>query len=107
MDGARHVIGLHRGRYAVQSVRGGYVVLDPEGRIVAKGFGDHDRAVAKCARLQREADTVAKRGERPCISCAKPFDSEGIHNRMCPTCRARSSDGWNPHGIAPRSGRPR
>ncbi len=106
MDGARHIVSLHRGRYAVKNVRGGYVVLDPHGRIVAKGFVDHARADAKRDRLQAEADTVAKRGKRPCISCARTFDSEGIHNRMCPTCRLRNSDGWNPHGLARRGGRP-
>ena len=26
-------------------------------------------------------------GERRCISCNKPFPSEGAHNRKCPTCK--------------------
>ena len=25
--------------------------------------------------------------ERPCISCRKPFESEGAHHRMCGRCR--------------------
>ena len=26
--------------------------------------------------------------ERKCLGCLRPFPSEGIHNRMCPTCKA-------------------
>ncbi len=29
---------------------------------------------------------------RTCLSCVKPFDSEGWHNRLCPQCRKRSGD---------------
>lgn len=29
---------------------------------------------------------------RKCLSCEKPFDSEGWHNRLCPQCRKRSGD---------------
>lgn len=28
---------------------------------------------------------------RECLSCRNPFQSEGIHNRMCSTCKNR---GW-------------
>lgn len=56
---------------------------------------------------QKEADRAARRMTRPCMCCQRPFQSEGIHNRMCATCRPRGSDGHNPYGIAPRSGRPR
>lgn len=31
--------------------------------------------------------------ERPCLSCAAPFPSEGSHNRLCRYCRGRRDDG--------------
>lgn len=33
-----------------------------------------------------------KSGRRPCLSCDKPFWSEGIHNRLCPRCRGHEAD---------------
>jgi len=32
----------------------------------------------------------AERTERKCLSCKKPFMSEGAHNRMCNQCRTNS-----------------
>lgn len=29
---------------------------------------------------------------RPCMTCQKPFESEGKHNRMCKYCRAHAND---------------
>lgn len=29
---------------------------------------------------------------RACLSCSKPFSSQGAHNRMCPSCRAEGPD---------------
>ena len=65
------------------------------------------QAEAKRGTLQRRDDLAARRQTRACMTCCTPFASEGIHNRMCPVCRNRNTDGWNPHGIAPKSGRPR
>ena len=33
------------------------------------------------------ADGTAK--TRPCLSCTKPFPSDGPHNRLCPRCASR------------------
>lgn len=33
-------------------------------------------------------DSRHKAGVRACITCSKPFHSEGAHNRMCPRCLA-------------------
>jgi len=30
---------------------------------------------------------------KTCMSCGRVFESEGRHNRMCVTCRSRSSAG--------------
>jgi hypothetical protein len=35
------------------------------------------------------ARKVKKR--RPCMSCRKPFDSEGNHNRICPSCKTSAA----------------
>ena len=35
----------------------------------------------------------ARRVTRPCMCCGQPFESEGIHNRMCGGCRHLSEVG--------------
>lgn len=67
----------------------GYDVIDPAGRVVAK-LGNRDIALNRAEALQKEADTAAKRGPRPCLCCGREFDSAGIHNRMCNPCRGRA-----------------
>lgn len=80
-------------RYAVERLTGiGYVVMDPEGQVVAGSQTQvKAKAAEQCQALQRAADQKAKRGERPCICCHRPFFSEGIHNRMCWSCRQQSN----------------
>lgn len=44
-------------------------------------------------RLKRLKISVSKKTEysqRICLCCREPFPSEGIHNRLCTTCRNRS-----------------
>lgn len=83
-----------------------FVVYQPDGQIHGT-YASKSQAASIAGRRQKEADAAARRMVRPCMGCQKPFASEGIHNRMCPICRHRDADGWNPHGIAPRSGRPK
>lgn len=85
---------------------GRWVLIGPDGRIQAS-FQGYDHAVTARDHAQARADAAAKRITRDYMGCQKPFMSEGIHNRLCAVCRQRGADGWNPHGIAPRSGRPR
>lgn len=40
-----------------------------------------------------QTDTRQKAMMRPCLSCSKPFWSEGAHNRICPRCKADSESG--------------
>jgi transposase-like protein len=40
------------------------------------------------------------RPPRPCMTCTKPFVSEGPHNRLCGYCRQRASDA-SPYAPAP------
>ena len=83
-----------------------FVVLRPDGTIYGT-YATLNQAAATAGIRQKEADQAARRMVRACMCCATPFASEGIHNRLCATCRPRGSDGWSPYGIAPRSGRAR
>ena len=78
-------------RFEVQRLPGGYVVLDPKGQMVT-GSRTAFRAQAEQmrAKLQREDDCQAKRMNRHCLCCGKVFQSAGIHNRMCDSCRRQS-----------------
>lgn len=89
---ARHPGPQRRGfqvEYRPHPVRG-YVVIDPEGRPQSAIYGNRDTAVTRAESLQRHADAAARRGPRACLCCGATFDSEGIHNRLCPGCRGRS-----------------
>ncbi len=81
-------------------------VLCPDGKVHGT-YPSLSQAAGIAGIQQKRADQAARKMTRACMGCQRPFESEGIHNRMCPICRHRDADGWNPHGIAPRSGRPR
>ena len=70
----------------------GYAVFSPEHRKVAGPFASEPEAQAACADLQLKADQAKRRKVRPCLSCGHEFQSEGIHNRMCNSCRNRASN---------------
>ena len=82
-----------RGRmqFEVDFVSEGYAVFDREGRRIGDTFRFRGDAIRKRDELQREADLKAKRGPRACLSCGTVFDSEGIHNRLCPICRRKDA----------------
>ena len=60
-----------------------YVVFDPAGEPVCRGFTCPDDAVRKIEQLEHEARLI----DRPCMTCRAIFKSEGPHNRMCDPCR--------------------
>ncbi|GAB1381357.1 hypothetical protein [Pararhodobacter aggregans] len=77
-------------RYRAEYATGrGFEIIDPTGRVVGR---EQNRAIAlnRAEALQKEADTAAKRGPRPCLCCGREFHSDGIHNRMCNPCRGRA-----------------
>lgn len=80
------------GAFDIQHVTGvGYVVVDDLGARHG-GPSPFKRQMARLRdQLQADADKAAKRGPRPCMRCATAFNSEGIHNRLCPHCRRLSS----------------
>ena len=102
---ARHgVKSLQRWSVRKSSCNSYWQVISPEGAV--HGNYDHkDRAETSRDHMQARDDLVAKRITRACMRCSKPFESEGIHNRMCAACRHFSGDGWDPYGLAPRTGR--
>ena len=63
-----------------------YFVLDADDEVVGGGFTSHAMAALSMERLQRASQS----GYRPCMSCQKPFLSEGSHNRLCPRCKSRA-----------------
>lgn len=65
----------------------GYYVEDETGGKVSEYLHLRQQAVALRAEMQRRSDTKAKRGPRPCMRCSREFPSDGIHNRLCGTCR--------------------
>jgi hypothetical protein len=93
--------------FRVERVYGrGYVVIDKDGGHVSGIERSADNAETVCARMTEEFLRKTKRQDRACITCGAVFPSDGIHNRMCQGCRHRSADGWDPHGLSKRSGRP-
>lgn len=58
-----------------------------------------NRPSAACVRLQyakltrvEQGPPIPRRVERRCMTCTRPFMSEGNHNRMCEECRAGARD---------------
>ncbi len=85
----------------------GWRLVDPKGQPQAAVYSSRDLALTTLEAAQARTDVALKRTMRPCLCCGKPFQSEGIHNRMCTPCRGLNADGWNPYSLAPRSGRAR
>ena len=76
--------------YSVSAIAGGYAIFDRSGARIGEPFRFRGEAERRRDELQGEADRKAKRGPRSCLCCGVTFASEGIHNRLCPRCRARS-----------------
>lgn len=54
-------------------------------------------AVPEPARAQPRRRCAAQ--ERPCMCCGKHFLSAGPHNRLCPSCRTRSTGAFDTPAI--------
>jgi hypothetical protein len=84
-------------KFAVRYVKGmGYAVFDPEGERASCFFHHHDLADARRLDMQAERDAALKRKQRPCMCCGRPFMSQGIHNRLCDSCRHIRDDLGDP-----------
>lgn len=86
----------------------GYAVTAPNGAIVS-GWTTRPQAEMTRESKQRAADAAKGKRERPCMCCARPFRSDGIHNRLCHLhlCRRnRPRDGAQPSpAVGHRDGR--
>lgn len=65
-----------------------YAISDGS-RLLPERFTNRDAARRWLERTMREMERQTV--ERPCLTCGRPFDSEGPHNRMCNECRRRAS----------------
>ncbi len=68
---------------------------------------DYKAAARKRAETLRRKHAVERQAERTtmwrrCLRCRKPFASEGVHNRLCDTCRRTADIGPfdGPHSLA-------
>lgn len=101
-----HVCKPAYARWEVKFMPGrGYMVQSPSGEMHGP-FSCKDNAETNRDAWEARDKLALKKITRPCMSCQKPFDSEGIHNRLCATCR-HTGTSYNPHAVAPRNGRPR
>lgn len=78
-----------------------HVVYRPDGAI----HGIYETAkAAQATRQHKQAQDDERLGkkERPCLCCQRAFLSDGIHNRLCDTCRRQGGE-LVPYGIAQNS----
>ena len=64
-----------------------FYVIGAEGQRLGMGYLLRADAEAGVESLLRPA----KRSFRACMSCRRPFESEGIHNRLCGQCKRRGT----------------
>lgn len=57
-------------------------------RQIADALG---RSEASANRRIDNLSETRKTAKRPCLCCGKAFNSEGPHNRLCATCRTRTT----------------
>jgi hypothetical protein len=82
-----------RARFSIQiRVGQGYYIADPDGVAVSCIIKGQDQAQMCLDAKQAAYDLKRKRIARPCMCCKRQFASEGIHNRLCDPCRAKSHE---------------
>ena len=62
-----------------------FYVIGVNGRAIGRGYAQREEAEQYLDALLRSA----QKRVRICISCQKPFESEGSHNRRCNRCKSR------------------
>lgn len=75
-----------------------FEVRNPEGEVYGC-YPTLNAAAAAQSHGQRRDDQAARRMTRSCMCCQKPFESEGIHNRMCTFCRGQG-EGLVPYAVS-------
>lgn len=84
--GGRPAKAGSKGLLRVKWTLSGYVLRNDDGS--GKVAGPFEtRSEAEAARDLLKAASHPRKTWRPCLSCARDFPSEGIHNRLCEACR--------------------
>ena len=76
---------------AVDQLGLGWVVIDRAGAVVGQGYSNSVRAGAAAGVMNKKARRASTCTPRACMTCHATFDSEGIHNRICPDCKHLTS----------------
>ncbi len=83
-----HLAKPGAGRFTVAFVTThGWGVFSPDGERVGCWHPARNLALSACGTWQAAADRAKNRVSRPCMCCTHPFESEGIHNRLCAHCK--------------------
>lgn len=83
--------------------RGAYAVVRDCGRdreMLSTGHASWHLAEGALRRIEAR-ETRPGAGPRPCLRCARTFESQGRHNRLCDGCRGRNP-GLPEQMLAPR-----
>jgi len=86
--------------FEVWRFRQGWAVLNTSTKERESGLYVMQRDAEACAdRMNRDQAARRHARTRACMTCGKPFQSEGNHNRMCDPCRRRGRD-YDPMMVA-------
>lgn len=96
----RNELDYHVEHDAGAGAGAGWRVVDRMGQPVGDAWPS--RRAATTAAVARNAAAARAKGkkERPCVCCGQTFLSEGIHNRLCNSCRKRGSAEAMPVGYS-------
>ena len=61
-----------------------------EGATQITGLFTQERQAQKAMEAERAKGKPPEIKRRPCMCCGVTFDSQGIHHRMCGSCRTQS-----------------
>ena len=79
------------GEFEIEYQRGrGWFVIAPDGTTDERSFANRNAALSARGWAKAKGAQASRASERPCMTCRKPFLSEGPHHRMCTGCRHNS-----------------
>ena len=81
------------GPFRVEREGRSYRVIDGRDSICLGAYDMLGTAIGRAARAATQLRKETRYIMRPCLCCETPFQSEGIHNRLCNSCRARGDAG--------------
>ena len=85
---------LHQdGPFLVERDGRRYRVIDGRDEVCLGAYDLLGSAIGRAARAASLLRKETRYKMRPCMCCETPFQSEGIHNRLCNSCRTRGDAG--------------